>query len=123
MNPPVKDHPIPAMELPTGTTSDGTNGQVQGQNDRNSRTALPKRKPVPPVVAPSKTEFAVVEPASNKRVYPSAGREKSFWPFSGSPWGTFGQTRSRKYLIIGIVAAVLLLALIIGLAVGLTSGK
>ena len=93
------------------------------QTAPDSWVSMPKRKPVPsaPAVAiaaaPSEPKKGW-EPKSN-----SKGRNDS-----GSKWLPFlpylqTKPRSRKFLLIGIVAAVMLIALIVGLAVGLTVGR
>lgn len=119
-----EDLSIPAMEHPTEMTPDATNAQPHGQIDKDPRTAMPKRKPVPSVIPPKKSEFAVVEPTSNEEIPPSGRHKQSIWPLFGFSGRSFSsQTRLRKFLIIGAVAAILLIVLIIGLAVGLTRGK
>lgn len=84
--------------------------------------SIPKRKPVPAATAPD-TEPAIEHTLPTKNETPSNEKPRQKTPFYASllPWWG-SQKRSRKLLYIGLVALILL-ALIIGLAVGLTVGK
>ncbi|KAJ5677206.1 uncharacterized protein N7477_002839 [Penicillium maclennaniae] len=112
-----------------------TDPPVQAQEPWAS---VPRRKPLPLTKGPETfSGSAAVDDglatgneaetgAENKHGTLSADAHissKRVWPFSLSGSRLRIQRRSRKFLVIGIVAAVLLLALIIGLAVGLTVGK
>lgn len=110
------------MDHDSNTPSDKAikNGQGAAQA-QEPWASVPKRKPVPLAKGPT-TEPAVVN-AGTTDARPSADVHKRLWPFGRGGFGSRAQRRSRKVLIIGIVAAVLLIALIIGLAVGLTVGK
>lgn len=112
-----------AMDHDSNTLSDKTtkNGQGAVPNVQESWASVPKRKPVPLAKGP-RTEPAAVN-AGTTDARPSADAHKRLWPFGLGGFSFRAQRRSRKFLIIGIVAAVLLIALIIGLAVGLTVGK
>ncbi|KAJ5658654.1 uncharacterized protein N7484_002303 [Penicillium longicatenatum] len=90
-----------------------------GTQDAPTRqTSMPKRKPVPvPVTSATVPDI----PTDTNDV---AGDQKRKWPLVGLIiiWWT-SQKRSRKLLIIGATVTILLIAIIIGLAVGLTVGK
>ncbi|KAJ5449991.1 uncharacterized protein N7458_006440 [Penicillium daleae] len=100
------------------------NNAPVAQPAQDSWGTIPKRKPVPTTTA------AIEEAASasgqtsltNDKLPPS-NRKKTWLPAGGLGLWFTSQKRSRKFLIIGIGAGILLLALIIGLAVGLTVGK
>lgn len=112
-----------AMDHDSNTPSDKAikNGQGTVQIAQESWASVPQRKPVPLAKGP-RTEPAAVN-AGTTDARPIADSPKRLWPFGLGGFNFRAQRRSRKFLIIGIVAAVLLIALIIGLAVGLTVGK
>ncbi|KAJ5204320.1 uncharacterized protein N7498_005199 [Penicillium cinerascens] len=112
-----------AMDHNSNTPSDEAikNGQGAVQGAQEPWASVPKRKPVPLAKGP-RTESAAVN-AGTAVARPSADAPKRVWPFGLGGFSFRAQRRSRKFLIIGVVAAVLLIALIIGLAVGLTVGK
>lgn len=85
---------------------------------------VPKRKPVPPATAANNAETAKAVTTDEKHLRSNAHLEKRALPILGFGGLRFKSARrSRKIVIIGIVAAVLLIALVIGLAVGLTVGR
>lgn len=86
--------PVPNAEDETAT-----------KNAPGSWASMPQRKPVPTTTS-----------ADSEATQESSHATRAKWTWSSL------SSRSRKLLIIGLVA-VLLVALIIGLAVGLTVGK
>ncbi|KAJ5331245.1 hypothetical protein N7476_001028 [Penicillium atrosanguineum] len=114
------------------TMSDKTIANDQSVQTQESWASVPKRKPLPLTKDPEAIpESAAVNAGTGvgtgkENATPSADAHpsgKRAWPFSLAGCNFRAQKRSRNFLIIGIVAAVLLIALIIGLAVGLTVGK
>lgn len=116
--------------------SDSTIANDQPVQAQEPWASVPKRKPLPLTKGPkAMSESAAVNAGAGagagaeietKHVTPSTDTHntgKRAWPFSLAGFNFRAQRRSRKFLIIGIAAAVLLVALIIGLAVGLTVGK
>ncbi|CEO58778.1 Putative Riboflavin aldehyde-forming enzyme [Penicillium brasilianum] len=91
--------------------------------------SMPKRKPVPATTAAIESGEAASGQTSLTNDKPAASSTKKTWlPAAWLPAGGLGlwfasQKRSRKLLIIGIGAGIVLIALIIGLAVGLTVGN
>ncbi|KAJ5577999.1 uncharacterized protein N7459_006963 [Penicillium hispanicum] len=93
------------------------------QHAPDSWSSMPKRKPVPagPPVLGAATTAA---PVGSTNAKPGSHGQRSAWLWpSASVFHLPAHPRSRRYLIIGIVAAIVGIALIIGLAVGLTVGK
>jgi hypothetical protein len=81
--------------------------------------AVPKRKPVPVAeVSPEPAAIATSESTIH------APTKAAWWPGKAA-WWDWRQFSKKKRLVVaaGAVAVVCLLALIIGLAVGLTRGK
>lgn len=87
---------------------------------------MPKRKPVPgatTTAAIESEESASGQTSMTSDKVVSPGKKMTWLPAGGLAVWFASQNRSRKILIVGIGAGILLLALIIGLAVGLTVGK
>lgn len=123
------DH-SPAMELESSTSMNHDticrDGHSQyAQNAYDSWGTVPKRKPVPApsATAAMGTELATPATTDKEHIQSSAYHKKRNWPLLGLAGFSFkSQKRSRKIIIIAILAIVLI-ALIIGLAVGLTVGR
>lgn len=95
------------------------------QNAQDNWATMPKRKPVatPSTTAPSSAAPITAAATDKEHVQPSTYRAKRTWPlFELGGFDFKSQKRSRKIIIIGILA-IALIALIIGLAVGLTVGR
>lgn len=80
---------------------------------------MPKRKPVPSATAAIGSPSAMAGTAGYGHNH--SGKKRT-WPLLGG-FTLKSQRQSRKILILGIVAAVLLIAVIIGVAVGMTIAK
>ena len=91
------------------------------QNGRGFRDSMPKRKPLPwqvPAPNPESNVNITGSTPKTQRIGTSLGALFSF------DWYRYAsQRKKRRFLIIGAIAILLLLALIIGLSVGLTVGK
>ncbi|GLI73796.1 hypothetical protein PoHVEF18_002025 [Penicillium ochrochloron] len=87
--------------------------------------SMPKRKPVPGATSAAidSEESASGQTSVTSDKIASPEKKKTWLPAGGLAVWFASQKRSRKILIIGIGAGILLLALMIGLAVGLTVGK
>lgn len=123
-------HSTADPESPVSPVSDPYD--LRDNNPHDAWNSMPKRKPVPvpvPVPAPATataTANGADSPTKETGIKTKlAGLGASFSAFLTLDWyRDASQRQQRKYLIIGAaIAGVLLLALIIGLAVGLTVGK
>lgn len=130
--PTSKKHPTVIGDVNTrSNTTDmsSENNATVAQAAQDSWGSMPKRKPVPTATAVIESEEAASGQTSLTNDKPAASSTKKTWlPTTWLPAGGLGfwfasQKRSRKFLIIGIGAGIVLIALIIGLAVGLTVGK
>jgi len=100
-----------------------TNAPV-AQHVQDSWGAMPKRKPVPATVTALDSEgTASGQTSVTDGKFAPSKKIRTWLPAGGLGLWFRSQTRSRKILIIGIGAGIVLIALIIGLAVGLTVGK
>lgn len=113
----------------TASPNHGTicrDGQAQyTRNAQDNWATMPKRKPIPAPLASAPISAApITEAATDKEhVQPSTYRTKRTWhSLYLSVFDLKSQRRPRKVIIIGIIA-IALIALIIGLAVGLTVGR
>jgi hypothetical protein len=113
-------HPQHSTMDPESPVSPISDPSAPHDNAHDLRTSMPKRKPVPtPTTAPSTD--STKETASKPKL---AGLGATFSTLLSLNWyHNAPQRQKRKYLIFAAVAGILLLALIIGLAVGLTVGK
>lgn len=93
------------MTIPPEPSIPKAEDEAATKNAPGSWASMPQRKPAP---------TATIAQSEATQEIPHATRTKWTWSSLSS--------RSRKLLIIGLVA-ILLVALIIGLAVGLTVGK
>lgn len=92
--------------------------QQQQQQQQKPLSAIPKRKPVPQATVVPVTDDDSAEDAPNDSSPRREFRVGGFVipiPFAGN--------RRKQYILGGVVVGVILLALIIGLAVGLTLKK
>ena len=104
-------------------TSD--NNASVSQPAQTTWDSMPKRKPVPGATnaAIGSEESASGQTSVTSDKIASPEKRNTWLPAGGLTLWFASQKRSRKILIVGIGAGIILLALIIGLAVGLTVGK
>lgn len=122
MNTPQEKHPQSSAadpESPISPISDPSD--PPDANAQSTWASMSRRKPLPAPVAATDAEAAHKEigtETKSKRFGTSLGALLSF------NWYRYAsKSQKRKFLIIGAVIIVALLALIIGLAVGLTVNK
>lgn len=113
-------HSTTDPESPVSPISDPS--APHDNNSHDAWNSMPKRKPVPVPATATGADSPTKETESKTKL---AGFGATFSAFLTLNWyRDASQRQKRKYLIIGAaIAGVLLLALIIGLAVGLTVGK
>ena len=93
--------------------------EVPVRNVSDSWASMPKRKPIP---GPHVTTTAIPVETTTNAESTSNGQRRA-WKFLSTDFFHLPANRRRRFLIFGAVLAVALLALIIGLAVGLTVKK
>jgi hypothetical protein len=129
---PLQKHPTVIGDVNTSfnnTDMSSENHAPVAEAAQDSWGSMPKRKPVPTTTAAIESGEAASGQTSLTNDKPATPfNKKTLFPSTWLPPGGLGlwfasQKRSRKFLIIGIGAGIVLIALIIGLAVGLTVGK
>lgn len=122
MDPSQEKHPQHSAadpESPVSPIYDPSN--PPDANAQSTWASMPRRKPLPAPVAATDAEAAHKEIGTESK---PKGFGASLGALLSFNWYRYGsKSQKRKFLIIGAVIVVALLALIIGLAVGLTVNK